>query len=96
MMLVLHHIDDLSAALLEVHRILKPGGRCIIVDMVEHDRSDYRHRMGHRHLGFSEGQLTDLCQPAGLRLAHFSVLPADPRAQGPDLFLATVEHASIR
>src|SRR5437588_1279063 len=41
MMLVLHHVPDPTRALAEVARVLKPGGRLILVDMLSHDRESY-------------------------------------------------------
>ena len=75
----------------EVARVLRPGGRAVVLDMVEHDRDDYRDTMGHQHLGFSEATLEGLAVAAGLRLASWRVLPADPDAAGPGLFVAVLE-----
>ena len=86
--LVLHHVKELAPVAAEVARVLRPGGRWIVVDMVEHDREDYRSTMGHQHLGFAEAALGAVAQAAGLRRASWRVLPPDPRAQGPGLFLA--------
>src|SRR5712692_6654041 len=54
LMLVLHHVPEPEKALLEMARVLKPGGRAIIVDMLTHDRDNYRQQMGHIWLGFSD------------------------------------------
>ncbi len=90
-MLVLHHVEDLEASFAEVGRVLRPGGRLVVLDMIEHDRREYRRTMGHRHLGFSEQGLAALAGPAGLTLRAWHRLPPDPEAQGPGLFLAAFE-----
>ena len=89
LMLVLHHIAEPSKALSEVTRVLKPGGRLIVVDMLPHDREHYRQQMGHAWLGFSEEHTTRLLNEAGLESIRVVALPADAKAKGPALFVAT-------
>lgn len=92
--LVLHHIDDPTVACAEMARILKPGGVCLIVDMVEHDRVQYKHAMGHRWLGFGVPELVRLLSVAGLSDVRISVLPAAAEAKGPGLFACTARRPS--
>ena len=88
-MLVLHHVPEPSRALTDVARTLKPGGRLVLVDMLPHDRESYRQQMGHVWLGFSEDQAERLLGEAGFERVRVVPLPADAKAKGPALFVAT-------
>lgn len=88
-LLVLHHLADPSPAAAEIARILKPGGTVLLVDMVRHDRAEYRQTMGHKHLGFSRQSIESMFQTAGLAELSYRELPGEPDARGPGLFVAT-------
>ena len=87
-MLVLHHIECPVDVLSEAHRILRPGGQLLMVDMLGHEREELRQNMGHRHLGFSRERLVELADASGLRLDRFQFLPENPDSLGPDLMVA--------
>lgn len=89
LMLVLHHLPEPAGALTEVARVLKPGGRVILVDMLPHDRESYRQQMGHVWLGFSEEQIDRLLSAAGFTDVRIVALPPDAKSKGPALFVAT-------
>jgi ArsR family transcriptional regulator len=74
----------------EVARVLAPTGRWVILDMVEHDREEYRDTMGHQHLGFSASAIHELAAGAGLVVRSLRVLPPDPAAHGPALCVAVL------
>jgi ubiquinone/menaquinone biosynthesis C-methylase UbiE/DNA-binding transcriptional ArsR family regulator len=91
MMLVLHHLASPGAAIAEAARILKPGGRLLIVDMAPHDHEEYRRQMGHVWLGFSEEQVKRLLTQSGLSAPRVLALPPDDDAKGPELFAASAQ-----
>ena len=78
-------------ALAEMHRVLKPGGRALVVDMQPHDRESYRQQMGHVWLGFSDDHLRRLFNEAGFEEINIVALPPDARSKGPALFVATAK-----
>jgi ArsR family transcriptional regulator len=90
-LLVLHHLANPAGAVREMARVVKPSGVVLVLDMVAHDRADYRHTMGHAHLGFTSDATSDLLTHAGLRVRTIQTLPSYPDARGPDLFVAVAE-----
>lgn len=94
--LVLHHQPDPPRVLAEMARVVKPGGRVLVVDMLPHERAEYQQQMGHVWLGFSEDTLRRFFAAAGLSGARVQPLPVDAEAQGPALFAATARKVKSR
>ena len=91
--LVLHHLAEPDQALTEAARVLKPGGRLLVVDMMPHDREEYRQEMGHVWLGFSSEQMQHWMDDAGFEAVRYQPLAADPAVKGPTLFAASAKRS---
>ncbi len=63
---VLHFLDDPARALVEAARVLKPGGRLVVVEFAPHTLEHLRTDHAHRHLGVSESDLGRWAEKAGL------------------------------
>ncbi len=87
--LALTHVAEPSAALAEMARILKPGGRAVIVDLLRHDRDEFRRKMGQLRNGFGADELTSLLETAGFESTDCAPLPPEAEAKGPALLLAS-------
>lgn len=72
---VLHYLDEPGRALAEAARVLKPGGRLLIVDFAPHELEQLREEQAHRRLGIAGEQMIGWLRRAGLDLVSQEVLP---------------------
>jgi ArsR family transcriptional regulator len=63
---VLHFLSDPGRAIAEAARLLKRGGRLVIVDFAPHELEFLREAHAHRRLGFSEAEIAEWCETASI------------------------------
>ncbi|MBU6253319.1 MAG: metalloregulator ArsR/SmtB family transcription factor [Alphaproteobacteria bacterium] len=84
---VLHYLPAPEAAIVELARIIAPGGRLLIVDFAPHSHEELRTQDAHARLGFSDEQMALWFRSAGLEMAQTTELAG--RALTVKLWLAT-------
>jgi ArsR family transcriptional regulator len=75
---VLHFAENPADAIAEAARVLRPGGRLVVVDFARHAQDFLCAEHAHRWLGFGADEVTAWCKSAGLRPEAPRVLPGDP------------------
>jgi ArsR family transcriptional regulator len=69
----LHHAADPATVLTEAARVLKPGGRVLLLDLRSHDEAWVRDQLGDRWLGFEDNQLRSMLEDAHFTEVRLSV-----------------------
>jgi len=85
----LHHAENPRQALAEAFRILKPGGRLLILDLRAHRFEKARELYADRWLGFKENDLHDWIEEAGFSQSEVRVVAKEVKEPCFETVLAT-------
>ncbi|MGA2748515.1 MAG: metalloregulator ArsR/SmtB family transcription factor [Verrucomicrobiota bacterium] len=70
----LHHAAQPPRGIVACHRILRPDGQVLILDLLRHNFEQARELYGDRWLGFTEGELQGWLEEAGFKKIEVSVV----------------------
>jgi SAM-dependent methyltransferase len=93
LVLALSYVAEPGRALGEMARVLRPGGRAVVLDVLRHDREDFQRAMGQSVPGFEADVLGAMMEDAGLGSVSCRPFAPEPGAKGPALVLAAAERA---
>ncbi len=74
--MVLHHAADPAVVLIEIHRVLAPGGVLLLADLARHEREAAREQLADQWLGFEEAELQFWLKLAGFASVNVEQIAA--------------------
>lgn len=87
----LHHAKQPDQSLVACHRILKPGGQIMILDLLQHNFQKARELYGDLWLGFPESDLHRWLEAAGFKKIDISVVAREEQPPHFATILAAAE-----
>jgi len=87
----LHHAKDPSRAIAAAHRILRPGGQIMILDLLQHHFEKARELYGDAWLGFAESDLQRWLEAAGFKRIEITVVAREEQPPNFQTILAAGE-----
>jgi ArsR family transcriptional regulator len=86
--LALTYVPEPAKVIAELSRILRPGGRGVIVDLLPHDREEFRRQTGQMSRGLEPKAVERMMIDAGMEQVITRQLPPEQNVKGPALFSA--------
>jgi ArsR family transcriptional regulator len=86
LLLALTYVAEPAQAIDDAVRVLRPGGKLVIVDLLPHGREDFRRKMNQLHAGFSAGQVQGWLAGKLVEVKTIE-LSSRPESKGPALLL---------
>src|ERR1700722_6376648 len=78
---LLHFLDDGPRAIREAVRVLRPGGRLLVIDFAPHDLEFLREEHPPLRLGFAADTVSQWLEAAGLDIVRQQTLPPGPQGK---------------
>ncbi|WP_404864216.1 ArsR/SmtB family transcription factor [Georhizobium sp. MAB10] len=85
---VLHYLQSPDDAIAEAARMLRPGGRLIIVDFAPHELERLREEHAHVRLGFAHQTIGEALRSAGLSIER--IVDLEPEEEGSETLTVTI------
>jgi ArsR family transcriptional regulator len=90
--MVLHYVPQPGEAIREMARVVRPGGRVVLVDFVRHEAEWMRDELGVLWLGFASDEIESWFSAAGLHHPRLEHLPSpSPGRDLPATFIASAQ-----
>jgi ArsR family transcriptional regulator len=87
----LHHAEEPSKAITAAHRILRPGGLIMILDLLQHHFEKARELYGDHWLGFAESDLHRWLEGAGFKKIEITTVAREEQPPHFQTILAAAE-----
>ncbi|PLY03659.1 MAG: ArsR family transcriptional regulator [Desulfuromonas sp.] len=91
--MVLHHAANPQDSLNELCRVLKPGGKLIVADLIRHDMEWFQVQMADQWMGFERREMDRWLDAAGFRAGPYVQIKIDDSK--PSVFVLTAEKIEI-